>query len=126
MIFLPDQEVSIWSPDIADIDWTGLVSGPFYVRLCCFKICHHFIYSLVHKFSPGPLKKKKKKKKNSTERKLPQSQPDLFPGSHTGSSPELSKIQPQAPWLLFFFLGGGGVLQSDLGIPTGAGHPAYL
>ena len=46
----PDPEVSIWSPNIPDIDQTGPVLGLFYVCICCKFVIFSFICWCISMF----------------------------------------------------------------------------
>ena len=105
-----NPEVSIWSPDLPDIELTRPVLGRFYVHICssfviiisfiCWCISFHYYQNLAPEY-----------KKYPHQEKLPRSWPDPFSGSRTGLSPYVSKIWPRYPnfW---------EVAQSGPGIPT--------
>ena len=79
-----DPDVSIWSPNVPNTDWTDWSQNRFMFAFANLSslllfIDVMYIISLLSKFSPGPLKKKKKKTENTrTVRKLPHPQPTRF------------------------------------------------
>ena len=85
---------------------------------CLLLIFHHFFYLLVYVnvcyLTTIKYLSRDRKKKTLTERKLPRSRPDPFPGSRTGLSPELSNIRPRDP--IFF-----GVCTVRSGYPRRSG-----